>query len=63
MKEILEKVMNRPGFCSQKELVTAKKFVIDLKEKLELYISVTNYDPQGEQLHHLLDKIEWYLRR
>lgn len=63
MKETLRKFFNEPGLCSLEELEETQKFILDLKDKLDLYASELGYVPQGATLDVHIDKVRWYIDR
>jgi hypothetical protein len=62
-KETIEKVLNRPGICTQNELRDCKEFISNLQENLKIYISSAGHEPIGFTLDSQLDRIEEYLKR
>ena len=63
MKETLRMVFSKPGICTTKELVDAKHFILDLKDKLDLYVSVAGCVPEGYTLQMKLENISFYIDR
>jgi len=63
MKDTLIKFLTRPGLCTIKELVDVKHFMVDLQEKLGVYVSASGYVPEGDTLDVHIKSVEWYINR
>jgi len=60
--ELLIKVQREPGLCSKDEINNAYWWLLDFRNKLELYKSACG-EPAGLSVHSLMDKLEFYRNR